>query len=115
MGASPERVWPNEKNKTTLMEYILDDKKFTWSYAELRDTYRVFVNMSDEEFLDDLPAAIHFACFVCFVKEVPSYICLSDTGIVHELVHVLQFGVHGSTDFNLASVRKLFKQQLKLA
>lgn len=97
------------------MEYILDDKKFVWSYTELRDTYRTFIAMSDKEFLDDLPAAIHFACFVCFIKEIPSYICLSDVGIVHELVHILQFGVQGATDFNLAPVRELFKQQLELA
>lgn len=97
------------------MEYIIDDKRFTWSYSELRDSYRAFIEMSDDQFLDELVEAIHFACFVCFIKEIPSYVCLSDTGIVHELVHVLQDGEHGSTDFNLAPVRELFKQQLELA
>lgn len=97
------------------MEYTLDDKTFTWSYSELRDTYHAFVEMTDEEFLDDLVAAIHFACFVCFIKEIPSYVCLSDTGIVHELVHVLQYGPVGATDFDLGPVRELFKEQLKLA
>jgi hypothetical protein len=97
------------------VEYILEDRKFTWSYSELRDTYYTFINMSDEEFLADLPAALHFACFVCFIKEIPGYVCLADTGIVHELIHILQLGPQGSTTFSLEETRKLFKDQLKLA
>lgn len=97
------------------MEYIVEGKKFSWSYAELKDIYSTFIDMTDEEFLNDLPAALHFACFVCFVKEIPSYVCLADTGIVHELVHILQFGPTGPTSFSLEEVRKLFKEQLKLA
>jgi hypothetical protein len=96
------------------MEYIVDGRKFGFSYSDLRETYNSFIWKTDEEFLDDLPAALHFACFVCFFKEIPSYICLADTGIVHELVHLLQTGKYGATT-NLQEVRQLFEDQLKLA
>jgi hypothetical protein len=97
------------------VEYILDGRKFSFSYSELRDMYRTYIEMTDEEFLSDIPAALHFATFVCFVKEIPGYVCLADTGIIHELVHVLQFGVEGSTTGNIEEIRLQFKEQLKLA
>ncbi len=96
------------------MEYIVEGTTFDWSYSELRQGYYHFIELSDDEFLADLPAVLHFACFVCFIKEIPSYVCLSDKGIIHELVHMLQSGVDGSVS-SLNEIRKLFKEQLKLA
>lgn len=96
------------------MEYIVEGTTFDWSYNELRQNYYHFIELSDDAFLADLPAVLHFACFVCFIKEIPSYVCLSDKGIIHELIHILQSGVDGSVS-RLPDIRKLFEQQLKLA
>jgi len=96
------------------MEYIIDGTTFDWSYSELRQGYRYFIELTDDEFLADLPAVLHFACFVCFIKEIPSYVCLSDKGIIHELIHILQSGVDGSVA-RLSEIRQLFKDQLELA
>lgn len=97
------------------MEYVIDGRPFAWSYSELRTTYRAFIDMSNEEFLENIGAALHFACFVCFIKEIPGYVCLADTGIIHELVHILEFGPKGPTTLNLEDIRQLFKEQLELA
>lgn len=96
------------------MQYIVEGTIFDWSYSELRQGYHHFITLSDDEFLADLPAILHFACFVCFVKEIPNSVCLSDKGIIHELVHILQSGIDGSVT-RLSEIRQLFEEQLKLA
>ena len=96
------------------MEYIVDGRKFDWSYSELRGLYHTYIKMTDKEFLANIPAILHFTVFACFVKEIPGYVCLSDTGIVHELVHILNHGSAGGTT-TLKDVRRLFKTTLKFA
>lgn len=94
------------------MDYIVDGKTFTVSYRELREQYHRFVQMPDEEFLRNVPAAAHLACIICYVKEVPGNVCLSDKGVVHELIHLLHIpDVNTST---LAEIRDVFKITLKL-
>lgn len=68
--------------------------------------------MSDSEFLENLPDALHLACFICFLKEIPTYVCLTDKGIIHELVHLLK---ENGTTTSLKEIRELFKITLALA
>lgn len=97
-----------------MIEYLVDDVKYGLSYRELRELYWEFIGLSDSEFMEKLPSALHLACIICFLKEVPTSICLSDKGIIHELTHLLE---HGENDkmIVLKDIRKLFKKQLKLA
>lgn len=95
------------------MDYLSNGKKFILSYSELKEKYHIFKEMTDQEFMEELPAAIHFACVVCFLKEVPSYVCLTDTGIIHELAHLLHIPKDNTTP--LADIRRLFEDTLKLA
>lgn len=97
------------------MEYIQydrDGEKHTYSlsYAELREHYTRFCNMSDKEFLEKLPKAAHLACIICFLKEIPAYNIINDTGIIHELIHFID----GSSELPLEKLRELFKETLKL-
>lgn len=92
------------------MTYLEEDRKFVVSYQELREKYLEFVNMTDEEFLSSLPKASHLACIICYFKEVPSYNCIGDTGIIHELIHLMDEG----TTTGLEDIRELFNEQLKL-
>lgn len=69
--------------------------KYGLSYRELRDDYIRYRLLPDDEFIAQLPQILHFACFVCYVKEIGSDRALSDEGIVHELVHLMNFGVEG--------------------
>jgi hypothetical protein len=95
------------------MEYVLDNRRYILSYQELKEEYDKFSGMSDEEFTQNLPAAAHLACVICFLKEVPTYICLSDIGIVHELIHLIHIPEGNTT--SLKEIRKQFELWLKLA
>jgi len=95
------------------MDYLVEGTKYSLSYSELKEQYLIHCNMTDEEFLFNLPSALHTACIICFFKEIPTYVCLSDKGIVHELVHLLH--LRKDTIPELPTIRELFKNQLKLA
>ena len=92
------------------MEYILEDRKFNMSYQELKESYNSFCDMPDQEFLLNLPKAAHLACVISYLKEVPAYICISDLGIIHELIHLMDEG----TTTPLNEIRNLFRDQLEL-
>ena len=72
------------------MEYIVDNKKFHFSYSQLKELYIQFKEMSDEEFFSDIPRLLHFACVVGWIKELGNDCLISDVGIIHELVHLLE-------------------------
>lgn len=81
------------KQKRFNMEYILDDKKFFFSYEQLKEQYLKFKEMSEEEFFSDIPRLLHFACFIGWIKELGNECLISDVGIIHELIHLLEKGV----------------------
>lgn len=93
--------------------YLVDGNFYSLSYSALKDDYTRFSMMTDTEFLLKLSEILHFACICCFLKEIPTSVCLSDRGIIHELVHLLHL-----KDCNgrpLAEVRELFNNQLRLS
>lgn len=92
--------------------YLSEGEKFSLSYQKLKDHYLDFCDMSDSDFLKNLPDALHLACVICFLKETPTYICLTDKGIIHELVHLLKEDV---TTTSLKEIRDLFKLTLHLS
>lgn len=94
-----------------MIDYLVGERKYGLSYAELRERYREFCAMSDEEFLRKLPRAAHFACIVGWLKELPADATIGDCGIVHELVHLMTTG----TTTPLANVRSQFALLLELA
>lgn len=95
-----------------MIEYKIGKNKYGLSYSELKEYYILHKEMTDEEFIKNLPSALHLACIICFLKEIPTYLCLSDNGVVHELVHLLE---HGETELiKLSQIRKKFNKQLKL-
>lgn len=95
------------------MEYVVENKRFILNYQELRESYMNFCAMPDGEFEEKLPQAIHLACVICFLKEIPTYLCLSDNGIIHELAHALTETTLVADSFG--DMRKLFENQLKLS
>jgi hypothetical protein len=92
------------------MEYLVGDKKYILHYQEIKEEYLKFCSMTDEEFLLNLSKALHLSCFICYLKEIPSYVCLADDGIIHELIHYL----NGIKELPLYQLRNLFLEQLKL-
>lgn len=94
------------------IKYLSEGIEFSLSYQELRKHYLNFCEMSDSDFLENLPDALHLACMICFLKEIPTYVCLTDTGIIHELVHLLK---ENGTTTSLQEIRDLFKMTLLLS
>lgn len=94
------------------MEYLVEGSKYNFSYTDVRQAYIEICALSDPEFVRQLPKAIHLACVICYFKEIPTYNCLSDRGIIHELAHAMDIGEQNT--ISLQSIRALFKEQLKL-
>lgn len=71
-----------------MIEYVEDGHRYSFSYLEAKEHYHRICNYSDIEFQANVIEILHFACFICYFKEVG--ICvLSDRGLIHELVHLL--------------------------
>jgi hypothetical protein len=96
---------------------------YGFSYQDLRNDYLRYTMMSDDEFLTNLLDILHFTVFVSFVKELQVYNVCQDTGIIHELVHLLMEernrarGVEHFevTSTSLKSIRDLFNRDCCLA
>lgn len=97
-----------------MLTYLQDNNtKYSLSYKELKESYLEFINLSDKEFMKNLARATHLACVICFFKEIPTDACLNDTGIIHELVHLMDIKDYDKTE--LRNVRREFENILKLA
>lgn len=95
------------------MEYIVEGHKYHFSYQEMSNLHDKYCTYTDEEFLANIVEIIHFAAFACFFKEMPTHQCLSDAGILHQLIHLLHIPDEPLT--NLQGIRELFEKVLKFA
>lgn len=95
-----------------MIDYLVNGHKYGLSYADLREKYREFRAMSDQDFLVSLPRLAHFVCIVGWMKELPADATIGDRGIVHELIHLM---AAGGTTTSLADVRAQFNALLELA
>ncbi|OLF53408.1 hypothetical protein [Pseudomonas chlororaphis] len=97
------------------MDYRIDENCYSASYQDLREEHGRFIGMTDKRFLKELPAALHFAVFVCWFKELPASAVLSDEGIVHQLTHLIHLKGEPLVMSRLGEIRELFNKQLRLA
>lgn len=71
--------------------------------------------MTDEEFLKSIPQAMHFAVYVCWVKEVGTQQLLADDGLIHELVHLLlEREKPADATRRLGEIRRIFNRDCEL-
>ena len=94
------------------MEYKVGNKFFVLSYSDLREQYHELIELSDAEFLADLPKMLHFACVVSYLKELGNEATISDLGIIHQLVHLQTESINVKD--SLPEIRQQFKTLLKL-
>lgn len=88
--------------------YKVGENEYTYNPSLLQMHYQSFLEMSDEEFLDNIFNALHFACFMSFVKRIDHVETLSDKGVIHELVHLGKEATRKYT--NIKIVRKKFEE-----
>ena len=90
------------------------NSNYVISYQSLREDYTRYIQMSDGDFRTELVKALHFACVVCWFKELQTQWLLGDTGLIHELVHLLE-GFYDGNDAQFRKIREQFAEQCKLA
>lgn len=93
------------------MEYIVNKNRYHFSYKELRELYIEFINLTDEAFFSNIPKLLHFISFVAFLKEIDTNTLLSDEGLLHELIHMLN-GLEVTT--SKEEVRSMFERLMLL-
>lgn len=96
------------------MEYLIDNKKYTLSYEELKIDYQKFVSMTNKEFFSNIPSILHFICIVSYLKELPTSILLNDEGLIHQLVHMLDESTSKDPIIDNPSVRRKIRQNFKI-
>ncbi|UPW35900.1 hypothetical protein QE320_gp154 [Pseudomonas phage EM] len=97
------------------MSYVAGNgHTYSFSYTQMRDTYNRLRDLNDEEFKAALPEVLHFACFACWVKEVPTSVVLGDWGLIHLIAHQLH-GEPGEDDGpeGFEELRRQFDNLLK--
>jgi len=96
------------------MEYLTESgKRYHFSYTELKDEYKRLSGLSDNKFFTNLSKLLHFTIFVSYLKEIPADCLLSDDGIIHELVHLLNKETRD--DVNKKRLRENWNKILKLS
>ncbi len=94
------------------MQYKVYDKEYTLRYRELVEQYNKFVTMSDDEFLSNLPQAAHLACIVGYLKEFDLNESISDEGIIHQIIHLMECPSGYTEGSSVKPIRELFKAKL---
>lgn len=98
-----------------MIEYSNSNGVYSVSYQELREEYLRFTSMGDSDFLENLPAAMHFAVFCAWFKELPTQHICADDGIIHELAHLMHIGIEDPCMVDqLPRIRKAFEEVLEL-
>lgn len=88
-------------------KYRVGETNYEYDPAKLMRTYELICDYSDEEFMDNLAKILHFSSFMCFVLNLSNIETLSDKGIIHELIHLLNDNTRDYTD--IKDVRKKFE------
>ena len=96
-----------------MKEYKREDKTFLFDRGLLEFQYRTFKKMNDKEFLENIVDALHFACYVSWLNKLSTEETLSDTGIIHELIHLTQTNTRRYQD--IRKTRKKFNKLLKIS
>jgi hypothetical protein len=89
--------------------------QYAMSYSSLHEDYLRYSSMDDAEFLDNAISILHFSCFVCFVKELRSERVLSDNGVIHELIHLIDPATNEAAVKRLSEIREIFNRDCRLA
>lgn len=105
---------------TRLMDYIEKDAfghphTYVLSYSQLKEQYEANVRLTDEDFLKNIVQILHNVCIISHLKEIPAYQLVSDEGLIHQMVHFIQFDFWNVDSPQLASVREMYKNLMRLA
>jgi hypothetical protein len=96
------------------MEYLVGERVYHLHYAELKSDFHRYHDMGDVEFVENLPAVLHFACIVSYLKEVPAHVLVNDEGVIHQLAHLLDPSSRADSLHRLKEIRETFATVCRL-
>lgn len=96
-----------------IKEYKIGKTKYQFDYDMINFQYNTFKKMNNDEFIDKILDAIHFACYVSYIKKLDTEQTLSDQGIIHELIHLTKENTRKYQD--ISKTRKKFNKLLKIS
>lgn len=94
------------------LHYKINDQSFSFSYTQCKEHCDRINALSDADFLNRLPEALHLAIFICYIKEYTAEYLLSDDGLIHELAHLMH--IPHATD-NLREIRDKYRTLITLS
>jgi hypothetical protein len=97
------------------LEYLVEGTKYILHYSDLKEDYLRYKGMTDKQFLKSLVPALHFVCIVSYLKEAPAYVLLSDEGLIHQMVHLLDKNTKSTVLPKLKEIREQFDLRCALA
>lgn len=96
----------------SIQEYKIGKTSYQFDYDMIVFQYNSFKQMSNDEFVKNIIDAIHFACYVSYIKRLDTEKTLSDQGIIHELIHLTKEATRKYQD--VSKTRKKFNRLLKI-
>ncbi len=97
------------------MEYTIDGSRYSFNYQNRREDYFRYKEMADKEFVENALKALHFAMHICYVKQCGSESTISDKGVCHQLLHLLDPDCREHALGELAEIRETFNRVCELA
>ena len=94
------------------IKYKVGNKTFLYDKDRVNTSYFKYCEMSDEEFLENILDILHFAVYVCCLKDLKTRDVLSDDGIIHQLVHLTKSNTRKYVD--LKKIRNNFEKNLHI-
>jgi hypothetical protein len=113
-----EKARPNESALN--WKYKIGNTLYGMDIVSLRNDYQRFIEMTDEQFAENLVQAAHYAVFVSFYKNLTPLQSIGDEGVVHQLIHLLHFKPTKKSNFDglystiFPKARKNFKNLLAI-
>ena len=84
--------WQRKYSKSNRV-YLLDEKHLQYLFS-------TYIEMSDEEFIQNIEEVLHFAVYVVYLKDIPTKDVMGDEGLIHELVHLLKKSTRNEVDID---------------
>ena len=94
------------------MYYLVNSKKYSFSYTEMKELYDKYSKYSNKDFLENLPDIIHFSCIISYFKELNNEQTISDEGLIHQLVHLLT--IPNEPLIEIKEIRNQFNELMRL-
>ncbi len=97
------------------MEYLVDKSRYSFNYQNRHDDFLKYKEMSDAEFVENALPALHFAMHICYVKQMGGEATISDKGVCHQLLHLLDNDCREHALIELDEIRGQFNRVCELA